>query len=60
MKLFHDFKKIELNLPNIEIYEILAIEDYDLENELVKLILNKEFGIDTSWLTISYNEPNTQ
>jgi len=51
MKLFHDFQKIGLNSPHIEICEILSMEDYGLENELVELILKEEIGFENSWRT---------
>jgi len=49
MKLFHDFQKIGLNSPHIEICEILAMDDYGLENELVELIIKEEIGFETNW-----------
>jgi hypothetical protein len=59
MKLFYDFQKIGLNSPYIEICEILSMEDYGLENELVELILKEEIGFETSWRTTGDGVPMT-
>mgnify|MGYP001060111240 CR=1 FL=1 len=49
MKLFHDFQKIGLNSPYIEICEILATEDYGLEKEIVELIIKDSIGFESNW-----------
>jgi hypothetical protein len=49
MKLFHDFQKIGLNSSHIEICEILAMEDYGLEKEIVELIIKDAIGFESNW-----------
>lgn len=51
MKLFHDFQKIGLNSPDTEICDILSMEDYGIEKEIVELIINDEIGYRTDWRT---------
>jgi len=60
MKLFHDFQKIGLNSPHIEICEILAKEDYGLEKEIVELIIKDAIGFETSWRTTGDGKPTIQ
>ena len=49
MKLFHDYHKIGLDSADIEICEILTIEDYGIEREIVELIINDEIGHNNNW-----------
>lgn len=60
MKLFHDFQKIGLNSPHIEICEILAMEDYGLEKEIVEIIIKDAIGFETSWRTTGDGKPTTE
>lgn len=59
MKLFHDFHKIGLDSPDVEICEILSIEDYGLEREIVELIINEEIGYNIDWRTNGDGRLNT-
>lgn len=60
MKLFHDFQKIGLNSPHIEICEILATEDYGIENEIVELIIKDAIGFENTWRTKGDGKATTQ
>ena len=60
IKLFHDYQKIGLDSPHIEICEIIATEDYGLENEIVELILNDAIGFENSWRTTGHGKATTQ
>lgn len=60
MKLFHDFQKIGLNSPHIEICEILAMEDYGIENEIVEIIIKDAIGFENNWRTNGDGKPTTQ
>jgi len=51
MKLFHDFHCIGLNDSLEEISDILTMENYGLEKEIVELILKEEIGFETMWKT---------
>jgi len=59
MKLFHDYQKIGLNSPDIEICEILSMEDYGIEKEIVELIINDEIGYRINWRTEGDGKLNT-
>jgi hypothetical protein len=59
MKLFHDYQKIGLDSPHIEICEILAMEDYGIENEIVELIIKDAIGFENSWRTTGHGKPTT-
>jgi len=60
MKLFHDFQKIGLNSPYIEICEILAMEDYGLEKEIVELIIKDAIGFESNWRITGDGKQTTQ
>jgi len=49
MKLFNDFHITGMGEPWEEICEILTMEDYGLEKEIVELILKDEIGFETNW-----------
>jgi len=60
MKLFHDYQKIGLNSPHIEICDILSMEDYGLEEEIVDLIIKDAIGFESNWRTTGDGKPTTQ
>jgi hypothetical protein len=60
MKLFHDFQKIGLNSPYLEICEILADEDYGIEREIIELIFNDAIGFECTWRSNGDGKVTTQ
>jgi hypothetical protein len=59
LKLFHNYHKIGLDDPDIEICEILNTEDYGIEKEIVELIIKNEIGYHTNWRTDGDGRLNT-
>ena len=49
MKLFNDYHLIGMGDSCEEISDILSMEDYGLEKEIVDLILKEEIGFETNW-----------